>query len=57
MARRAAENKAKGDGSGLIDPADTVPEDAGGNNARHEIRPGAQTLDLDLTKPAKAKAR
>ena len=52
MARRAAENKAKGDGSGLIDPADTIPKDAEGNNARHVITPGTQTLDLKLKKPA-----
>ena len=55
MARRAAENKSKGDGSGLIDPADTIPPDADGNNATHEIKPGKQTLDLSLKKPAKAK--
>jgi hypothetical protein len=52
MARRAAENKAKGDGSGLIDPADEIPADADGNNATHEIKPGAQTLDLHL-KPSR----
>jgi hypothetical protein len=56
MARRAAENKSKGDGSGLIDPADTIPPDAEGNNATHEIKAGKQTLNLDLKKPAKAKA-
>ena len=55
MARRAAKNKSKGDGSGLIDPADTIPPDADGNNATHEIKPGKQTLDLSLKKPAKAK--
>jgi hypothetical protein len=54
MARRAAENKAKGDGSGLIDPADVIPPDAEGNNATHEVKPGKQTLNLDLKKPAKA---
>jgi hypothetical protein len=53
MARRAAENKSKGDGSGLIDPADTIPPDAEGNNATHEIKAGKQTLDLKLTKPVK----
>jgi hypothetical protein len=55
MARRAAENKAKGDGSGLIDPADTVPAEAEGNNARHEIKAGGQTLHIELKRPAKAK--
>ena len=57
MAKRAAENKSRGDGSGLIDPADTIPADAEGNNATHEVKPGKQTLDLDLKKPAKARGR
>ena len=56
MARRAAENKAKGDGSGLIDPADTIPPDAEGNNATHEIKLGKQTLNLVLKKPLKSKS-
>src|SRR5205807_395611 len=53
MAQRAAENKSQGDSSGLIDPADTIPADAAGNNATHDVRPGKQTLNLDLTKPAR----
>jgi hypothetical protein len=57
MAQRAAANKAKGDGSGLIDPADTIPADAEGNNATHEVKPGKQTLDLDLKKPVKSRGR
>jgi hypothetical protein len=57
MARRAAENKTKGDGSGLIDPADTIPADAEGNNATHLVIVGKQTLNLDLKKPAKLKSR
>jgi hypothetical protein len=56
MARRAAENKAKGDASGLIDPADTIPRDAEGNNVTHEIKPGKQMLNLDLKKPAISKS-
>jgi hypothetical protein len=48
MARRAAESKAKGDASGLIDPADTIPPDAEGNNATHEIKAGKQTLNVEL---------
>jgi hypothetical protein len=57
MARRAAENKSKGDGSGLIDPADTIPADAEGNNATREVIAGKQTLNLDLKKPAKSTGR
>jgi hypothetical protein len=56
MARRAAENEAKGDGSGLIDPADEIPADAEGNNATHEIKLGAQTLDLNLKPPSRKKS-
>jgi hypothetical protein len=57
MAKRAAENKSKGDGSGLIDPADAIPADAEGNNATHDIGPGKQTLNLNLKKSAKATSR
>jgi hypothetical protein len=57
MARRAAENKTKGDGSGLIDPADTIPADAEGNNAKHDVTAGKQTINLDLKKPANTKGR
>ena len=46
MARRAAENKAKGDGSGLIDPADTIPADAVGNNATHEVKPSRRRRSI-----------
>ena len=51
MAQRAAEAQARGDRTGLIDPADIVPPDAEGNNATHEIKPGEQTLHIALTKP------
>lgn len=44
-------NKARGNNSGLIDPADIVPRNAIGNGAQHEIVPGHQTLDLDLKRP------
>jgi hypothetical protein len=53
MARRAAENKARGDGTGIIDRADVIPADAEGNNARVELRPGAQEQDLHLKKPGR----
>src|SRR5437588_7475680 len=39
MARRAKEAKAKGDATGLIDPADIIPPDAEGNNAAIELKP------------------
>jgi hypothetical protein len=56
MAQRAREAKARGDISGLIDPADIVPPDAEGNNAIVELQPGSQTRDFALKKPSKKKS-
>ena len=53
MANAARSATARGDGTGIIDRADTVPADAVGNNAVVEIKPGPQTLDFQLTPPAK----
>jgi hypothetical protein len=55
MARRAREAQARGDATGLIDPADIVPPDAEGNNVVVELQPGSQTRDFALKKPAKKK--
>ena len=52
MARRAAAAAQQGDNSGIIDRADEVPADAVGNNVQVEIKPGEQTLNFDLKKPA-----
>jgi hypothetical protein len=52
MAQRAAERKARGDASGLIDPADIIPPNAEGNNITADIQRGDQTLPLHLKKPA-----
>jgi hypothetical protein len=57
MAKMAAANKAKGDGSGLIDPADAIPANAVGNNEKVEITTGEQTRDFHLRKPADVKER
>jgi hypothetical protein len=54
MARRAEENRTKGDDTGLIDPADVIPPDAEGNNVTVELRPGSQTLNFSLQKPKAA---
>jgi hypothetical protein len=48
MAKRAAVNKFVGDGSGLIDPADVIPRNAEGNNAKVDIKPGNQIHDFHL---------
>jgi hypothetical protein len=53
MARRAEQDRARGDNTGLIDPADVIPPEAEGNNATVELKPGAQTLDFALRKPGK----
>jgi hypothetical protein len=57
MAKRAAVNKLFGDGSGIIDPADVIPPNAEGNNATVEIKPGKQTRDFHLKKPANKRDR
>jgi hypothetical protein len=57
MARRAAANKARGDGSGIIDPADVIPQNAEGNNVQVEVKPGPQTLDLSLKGPGSPNGR
>lgn len=51
MARMAADNKARGDATGIIDRADLIPPDAVGNNTTVEIRVGTQKLDFHLKKP------
>jgi hypothetical protein len=51
MARMAAANRDKSDGSGLIEPADVIPSDARGNNATVDIKPGRQTHSVHLQKP------
>jgi hypothetical protein len=51
MAQMAAANRDRGDGSGLIDPADVIPSNAQGNNAVVEIKPGRQTHAVHLNKP------
>jgi hypothetical protein len=48
MERRAAENRDRGDGSGIIDRADAIPENAQGNNAAFDVRAGTQAFDVEL---------
>jgi hypothetical protein len=55
MARRYAEAKARGNATGLIDPADVIPADAEGNNQTMEVSAGAQNLTLALKKPRSKK--
>jgi hypothetical protein len=57
MMRRAAEARKAGSHNGLVDPADTIPDNAEGNNATVEVKAGSQTLDLALKKPARPRTR
>ena len=57
MARMAAASKTRGDGSGIIDPADVIPPNAEGNHVNVNIKPGKQTRDFHLKKPADKKGR
>ncbi len=41
----------RGDRSGLIDRADTIPVNAEGNNATVEVEAGEQTMDFELKHP------
>ena len=51
MMQRAAENKKKGDDSGLVDPADVIPAHAEGNNQQVEVTAGTTRRDFHLSKP------
>jgi len=51
MAARAEEERKKGRGTGLIDPADVIPPNAVGNNAKVQVAAGSQVLDFALTSP------
>jgi hypothetical protein len=55
MMQRAAKARQSGNHDGLVDPADTIPENAEGNNARFEVQPGEQTHNFGLKSPAKGK--
>jgi hypothetical protein len=55
MMQRAAKARQSGNHDGLVDPADAIPENAEGNNAKIEVRPGEQTHNFGLKSPAKGK--
>ena len=55
MAKMAQAAKARGNATGLIDPADAIPPDAEGNNVTVDVKPGRQTRDFALQRPAKKK--
>lgn len=51
MERLSREGKTRGEGSGLLDPADAIPMNAIGNHAVVEVRRGHQKQDFQLQKP------
>jgi hypothetical protein len=51
MRRRASEARKAGKYNGLVEPADTIPDSAEGNNARVEIKAGDNKHDFHLKKP------
>jgi hypothetical protein len=52
MMRRSAEARKAGNHDGLVDPADTIPEDAPGNNAEVRLKPGDNVYNFHLQAPA-----
>lgn len=57
MRQKAAEARKAGNHDGLVDPADTIPDNAEGNNATVEVKPGEQTHDMALRKPTRPRSR
>jgi hypothetical protein len=53
MEAKAAEARKAGRFDGLVDPADTIPDDAEGNNQTVEVKPGQQKLDFNLKRPVR----
>src|SRR5262245_42889733 len=51
MMERAKQARARGDDSGLVDPADIIPANAEGNDQQVEIKPGANQHDFHLSSP------
>ncbi len=52
LQKQAEEARSRGQVAAPVERADTVPDNAQGNNATVEIQPGSQTLDFDLKPPA-----
>jgi hypothetical protein len=53
MAKKAADARQVHSYDGLVDSADTIPEDAEGNGVEVDIQAGANSLDFHLKKPVK----
>jgi hypothetical protein len=48
MKQKAAEAQKAGNYDGLVDPADTIPDNAVGNNVEVELKAGDNTRDIHL---------
>ena len=57
MKQRAAAARKAGNYDGLVEPADIIPENAEGNNAPVELKPGTQEQNFHLKKPSGTKGR
>jgi hypothetical protein len=55
MQQKAAVAQKAGNYDGLVDPADTIPDNAEGNNVTIEVKAGEQTRDLHLKKPSRGR--
>lgn len=53
MQQKAEAARKAGNHDGLVDPADIIPENAEGNNAKIEVKAGLNKLDFNLKRPAK----
>jgi hypothetical protein len=53
MRRRSAEARSDNNFDGLVDPADTIPDNAEGNNVRIDIMAGENLYDFHLKRPAR----
>jgi len=52
MKQKAATAQKAGNYDGLVDPADAIPDNAEGNNARIEVNGGENKRDFHLKKPS-----
>ena len=52
MAQQAEEAARRGTAAAPVEQASEIPADAEGNNATVEVKPGKQTLDFQLKRPA-----
>ena len=57
MEKAGCEAAKRGDKTGILERADTIPSDAKGNNAVVEVLPGRAEMNFALKKPASRRAK